>query len=262
VLYTATRSRLRPRAGCAPDGRVRGSCAAGGGARLPDRPQHSHSRSASPASPAPSETTSPPSLVRDDSPRHIVDHSGGSDHAARAPEHGRPDCDLTEGGGTRANGSHERAHIARERSMITVPHMHRSSSVRIRAERRPGARPEGDREFCSCSRRTTGSAPPSGGVGAAVMSARRPCLFNRGAGFLPSSLASRRGAPLAVGDRRVGQEQRLEFCGRDLVALVLDQLLDPVDDPQRPVLLDAGDVPGVSQPSGSIVSAVACGLLR
>jgi len=63
------------------------------------------------------------------------------------------------------------------------------------------------------------------------MSSRRPCLFNRGAGFLPSSLASHRGAPLAVGDRRVGQEQRLEFCGRDLVALVLDQLLDPVDDP-------------------------------
>ena len=144
VLYTATRSRLRPRAGCAPDGRVRGSYAAGGGARLPDRPQHSNSRSASPASPAPSETTSPPSLVRDDSPRHIVDHSGGSDHAARAPEHGRRDCDLTEGGGTRASGSHERAHIARERSMITVPHapiLECPHSSRAAAGREAGRRP-------------------------------------------------------------------------------------------------------------------------
>ncbi len=36
-----------------------------------------------------------------------------------------------------------------------------------------------------------------------------------------------------VGDRRVREQQRLQLGGRDLVALVLDQLLEPVDDPQR-----------------------------
>ena len=61
-----------------------------------------------------------------------------------------------------------------------------------------------------------------------------------------------------VGDRRVREQQRLQFGGGDLVALVLDQLLDPVDDPQRAVLARrVATSPVCSQPSGSIASAVA-----
>ena len=66
-----------------------------------------------------------------------------------------------------------------------------------------------------------------------------------------------------VGDRRVGEEHRLELGRRDLEALVLDQLLDPVDDRHVTVLVDVADVAGV-QPAVLVdrVAAVASSLLR
>lgn len=48
-----------------------------------------------------------------------------------------------------------------------------------------------------------------------------------------------------VGDRRVTEEERFEFGGGDLVALVLDQFLDPVHDEEPAVRVDASDVTGV-----------------
>ena len=48
-----------------------------------------------------------------------------------------------------------------------------------------------------------------------------------------------------VGDLVVGQQQRLQLGRRHLVALVLDQLLDPVDDVEDAVLVDGRDVAGV-----------------
>ena len=45
-----------------------------------------------------------------------------------------------------------------------------------------------------------------------------------------------------VGDLVVRQEQRLELGGRHLVALVLDQLLHPVDDREDTLVGDGGDV--------------------
>src|SRR5690606_25991461 len=48
-----------------------------------------------------------------------------------------------------------------------------------------------------------------------------------------------------VGDTGVGQQQRLQFGGGHLEALVLDQLLDPVDDEQPAGLVHMSDVPGV-----------------
>jgi len=79
-------------------------------------------------------------------------------------------------------------------------------------------------------------------------SARHDECFGDLAGLLVGERNHRR-----VGDRGVRQQQCFQFGGGDRVALVLD----PVDDPKRAVLLDAGDVSGVRQPSGSIVRAVA-----
>jgi hypothetical protein len=47
------------------------------------------------------------------------------------------------------------------------------------------------------------------------------------------------------------QQHGLEFRWRNLVGLVLDQLLEPVDDRKRPVLVEVGDVSGV-QPAVTI----------
>ena len=65
-----------------------------------------------------------------------------------------------------------------------------------------------------------------------------------------------------VRDRRMGEQQRLQLGGRDLEALVLDELLQAVDDEEVAVVVDVADVAGVSQPSASIVAAVASGLFR
>ena len=43
----------------------------------------------------------------------------------------------------------------------------------------------------------------------------------------------------------MGQQQRLEFGRRDLEALELDQLLDPIDDRQVAVLVDEADIAGM-----------------
>ena len=48
-----------------------------------------------------------------------------------------------------------------------------------------------------------------------------------------------------VGDGRVGEQHRLQLGGRDLEALVLDELLEPVDDEEVAVLVDVPDVAGV-----------------
>ncbi len=48
----------------------------------------------------------------------------------------------------------------------------------------------------------------------------------------------------------MGEQDLLELGGRDLVALVLDQLLDPVGDPEPAVGVDGDDVAGVHPPAG------------
>ena len=53
-----------------------------------------------------------------------------------------------------------------------------------------------------------------------------------------------------VGDLRVGEQQRLELGRRHLEALVLDELLEPVDDEQVPVGVDVADVAGVQPAVG------------
>ena len=81
-------------------------------------------------------------------------------------------------------------------------------------------------------------------------------------GISPAS-SSGTGDDGRVSDRRVSEQQRLELGGSHLVALVLDQLLEPVDDPQRcPSHRPWPMSPVCSQPSASIVCAVAVGLLR
>jgi hypothetical protein len=57
-----------------------------------------------------------------------------------------------------------------------------------------------------------------------------------------------------VGDRGVGEQHALQFGGGDLVALVLDELLDAVDDSHRALVIDARDVAGV-QPAVGIDGA-------
>jgi hypothetical protein len=44
----------------------------------------------------------------------------------------------------------------------------------------------------------------------------------------------------------VGREHALEQRRSDLVRLVLDELLQPVDDEQEPVAVDAADVDGAT----------------
>ena len=51
-----------------------------------------------------------------------------------------------------------------------------------------------------------------------------------------------------VGDGRVGEQHRFEFGGRDLVALVFDQLLEPIDDEYPAGVIDLGEVAGVQKP--------------
>ena len=66
-----------------------------------------------------------------------------------------------------------------------------------------------------------------------------------------------------VGDLRVGQQQRLQLGGRHLVALVLDQLLDPVDDRERtPSRRRRRCRRCAGNPSSSRVAAVASGVVR
>lgn len=48
----------------------------------------------------------------------------------------------------------------------------------------------------------------------------------------------------------MAEQQGFEFCGGDLVALVFDEFLDPVDDGQPAVGVDAADVAGVHPPVG------------
>jgi hypothetical protein len=60
----------------------------------------------------------------------------------------------------------------------------------------------------------------------------------------------------------VGEQEGLQFGGGHLEALVLDELLDPVDDEQPAVGVDMADSPVCSQPSGSIIAAVSSGRPR
>ena len=53
-----------------------------------------------------------------------------------------------------------------------------------------------------------------------------------------------------IGDRRVRQEQTLEFGRRHLEALVLDELLDPVHHIDMPVAVEVCDVAGVQPTIG------------
>ena len=48
-----------------------------------------------------------------------------------------------------------------------------------------------------------------------------------------------------IGDLGMGEQQRLELGGWDLEALVLDELLEPVDDVEVAVGVDVADVAGV-----------------
>ena len=98
------------------------------------------------------------------------------------------------------------------------------------------------RTFLYGATRSATNRVTSSGV---IESARHDERFGHLAGFLVGERDHGR-----VGDRRVREQERLQFGGGDLVALVLDQLLDPVDDPQRAVLLDAGDVAGVQPAVG------------
>jgi hypothetical protein len=56
-----------------------------------------------------------------------------------------------------------------------------------------------------------------------------------------------------VGDLRMGEQQRLELGGRHLEALVLDELLEPVDDRRGSRRRRRAMSPVCSQPSSSIV---------
>ena len=49
----------------------------------------------------------------------------------------------------------------------------------------------------------------------------------------------------SVGHRRVGEQERLELGRWDLEALVLDELLEPVDDEEVSLVVDVADVAGV-----------------
>jgi hypothetical protein len=60
----------------------------------------------------------------------------------------------------------------------------------------------------------------------------------------------------------VRDEHRLELGRRHLVALVLDQLLEPVDDVEEPVLVDPADVAGAKPAVPDKVSSVAFRLFR
>ena len=60
----------------------------------------------------------------------------------------------------------------------------------------------------------------------------------------------------------MAQQHRLELGRRHLVALVLDQLLEPVDDEDEPSSSTQPMSPVCSQPSASIVAAVASGSLE
>ena len=53
-----------------------------------------------------------------------------------------------------------------------------------------------------------------------------------------------------VGDRGVGEQHRFQLGRRHLVALVLDQLLEPVDDEEPAVLVGVADVAGVQPAVG------------
>ena len=65
-----------------------------------------------------------------------------------------------------------------------------------------------------------------------------------------------------IGDSRVGDEHGFELGGRDLEAADLDQLLEPVDEKDASVLVDVTRSPVCSQPSSSMVAAVAAGSSR
>ena len=65
-----------------------------------------------------------------------------------------------------------------------------------------------------------------------------------------------------VGDRRVGEQDRLQLGRGDLMPLVLDQLLEPVDDGEVALRVGAADVARVIQPSASIAAAVASGWFK
>src|SRR5256885_5213678 len=57
-------------------------------------------------------------------------------------------------------------------------------------------------------------------------------------------------------------QQRLELSRRDLEPLVLDQLLQPIDDREVPVPVDAPDISRVQPPGGVERAAVASRLVR
>ena len=52
-----------------------------------------------------------------------------------------------------------------------------------------------------------------------------------------------------VGDAGMAQQNSFQLRRRDLVTLVFDQLLDPVDDEEVALLVDEGESPVCSQPS-------------
>lgn len=65
-----------------------------------------------------------------------------------------------------------------------------------------------------------------------------------------------------VGDRWVSQEQGLQFGRRHLVAVDLDQFLEPVEHDDVALGVDVAEIAGVQPASGSRISAEAAGWFR
>ena len=77
-----------------------------------------------------------------------------------------------------------------------------------------------------------------------------------------AGLLVRAGDDGGVGDRRVGEQDRFQLGRGDLVRLVLDQLLEPVDDVKSAVLVGEPEVAGVQPALGVDRLRVASGWLR
>ena len=149
----------------------------------------------------------------------------------------RPDAQRTRGACALALDEHAPQDLARGRLRDLVDELDGAHPLLRRdalARRTPSARP------ASTSPRGTTNAfgtSPASSSGIAITAASATC--------------------------GMGQQHRLELGGRDLVALVLDQLLEPVDDLRAAVGVDGADVAGVEPALGVDRSrAVASGSSR
>ena len=112
--------------------------------------------------------------------------------------------------------------------------------------------PEGDFGICSTnsSRRTfLYGATRRGDEGHQLLRRRLALRHDERLRHLAGRLVGA-GDHRGVGDRGVGEQDRLQFGRGDLVALVLDQLLEPVDDREPAVRVGNAEVAGVQPPLG------------